>query len=109
MNGAPAPRSGTPPDGHTLIMVSVTHSINTTLYNKLPYDSIKSFTPVTPVALLADVIAVHPSVPVKSLREQLASQSADPYRDTPAGFAELIRNDIAKYGKIVRDTGLKVE
>ena len=241
-----------PPDGHMLIMVSVTHSINTTLYSKLPYDSVKSFTPVTPVALLADVIAVHPSVPVKSLRElinlakakprdvsyahagngtlmhvgmelflsmadvkmlavpyngagpstlavlggqvpvlstslppslpharagklrilavttarrtplapeyptvdeaaglkgyeavvwvgllapagtpaaivnrlnaeverlqqtrelreQLASQSADPYRATPAGFAELIRNDVAKYGKIVRDTGLKVE
>ena len=241
-----------PPDGHTLIMVSVTHSINPTLYSKLPYDSVKSFTPVTPVALLADVIAVHPSVPVKSLRElinlakakpgdvsyahagngtlmhvgmelflsmadvkmlavpyngagpstlavlggqvpvlstslppslpharagklrilavttaqrtalapeyptvdeaaglkgyeavvwvgllapagtpaaivnrlnaeverlqqtrelreQLASQSADPYRATPAGFAELIRDDIAKYGKIARDTGLKVE
>ena len=39
-----------PPDGHTLIMVSVTHSINATLYSKLPYDTIKSFAPVTPVA-----------------------------------------------------------
>ena len=40
---------------------------------------------------------------------QMASQGTDPYRDTPAGFAELIRNDIAKWGKIVRDTGLKAE
>jgi tripartite-type tricarboxylate transporter receptor subunit TctC len=252
MNGAPAPRSGTPPDGHTLIMVSVTHSINAALYSRLPYDTIKSFTPVSPTALVADVIAVHPSMPVKSLRElvnlakakpgdvsyahagngtlmhvgmelflsmadikmlavpyngagpstlavlggqvpvlstslppslpharagklrilavttaqrtplapeyptvdeaaglkgyeavvwvgllapagtpasivnrlnaeverlqqtrelreQLASQSADPYRATSAGFADLIRNDIAKYGKIVKDIGLKVE
>jgi tripartite-type tricarboxylate transporter receptor subunit TctC len=53
MNGAPAPRSGTPPDGHTLIMVSVTHSINAALYSRLPYDTIKSFTPVSPTALLA--------------------------------------------------------
>src|ERR1700694_1978146 len=35
-----------PPDGYTLIMVSVTHSINASLYSKLPYDTIKAFTPV---------------------------------------------------------------
>ena len=240
------------PDGYTLLAVSVTHSINATLYTKLPYDSVKSFTPITPLALQADVIAVHPSLPVKSLRElialaksnpkdlsyahagngtlmhvgfelflsmagikmlavpyngsgpstvatlggqvpvlstslppslpharagklrilavtsaqrtplapdlptvneaagfkdyeaivwvgllapagtpaavvnrinaeverlqqtrelkeHMASQSTDPFRDTPAGFANLIRNDIVKWGKIVRDTGLKAD
>jgi tripartite-type tricarboxylate transporter receptor subunit TctC len=239
-----------PADGYTLLMVSVTHAINATLYSKLPYDTIKSFAPVTPVAMQADVIAVHPSLPVKSLREliglarskpgtisyahagngtmmhvgmelflsmagvkmlavpyngsgpstvavlggqvpvlstslppalphakagklrilavttarrtplapeypsvdeaaglkgyeavvwigllapagtpqaivsrlnaeveriqqtrelkeQMAQQGADPYRDTAAGFAELIRNDIAKWGKVVRETGLQ--
>lgn len=239
-----------PPDGYTLIGLSVTHSINPALYSKLPYDSIKSFAPVSPTALLADVIAVHPSMPTKSLRElvnlakskpgdvnyahagagtlmhvgmelflamanikmlavpyngaapstlavlggqvpvlstslppaqphakagklrilavttkertplapeyptvdeaaglkgyeavvwigmlapagtpaavvnrlnaeieriaqtremreALAGQFSDPYRDTPAGFAALIANDIAKYGKIIRDIGLK--
>jgi len=241
-----------PPDGYSLIMVSVTHSINAGLYSKLPYDSLKSFTPVTPVAQQADVIAVHPSVPTKTLpelialaktrsgdlnyahagngtlmhvgmelflsmagikmlavpyngagpstlaalggqvpvlstslppslpharagklrilavttsqrtplapefptveeaaglkgyeaivwigflapagtppaivnrlnaeverlqqqrevREQLAVQSSDPFRDTPAGFAELIRTEIGKYGKIIRDIGLKLD
>jgi tripartite-type tricarboxylate transporter receptor subunit TctC len=241
-----------PPDGYTLIMVSVTHSINASLYSKLPYDTVKAFSPVTPVALQADVIAVHPSMPVKSLRdliglakskpgevsyahagngtlmhvgmelflsmagikmlavpyngsgpstvatlggqvpvlstslppslphakagklrllavttaqrtplapeyptveeaaglkgyeavvwigllapagtpaavinklnseverlqqtrelrEQMAKQGTDPYRDTPAGFAELIRKDVVKWGKIVHDTGLKAE
>jgi len=240
-----------PPDGYTLIMVSVTHSINASLYSKLPYDAVKNFAPVTPVALQADVIAVHPSMPTKTLRglvdlakakpgdvtyahagtgtlmhvgmelflsmanikmlpvpyngagpstiavlggqvpvlstslppslpharagklrilavttaqrtplapeyptvdeaaglkgyesvvwigllapagtpaaivnrlnaeverlqqtedvrKQHVNQSSDPYRDTPAGFAELIRNDIAKYGKIIRDNGLKL-
>ncbi|MBM3356148.1 MAG: tripartite tricarboxylate transporter substrate binding protein [Betaproteobacteria bacterium] len=67
-----------PPDGHTLIMVSVTHSINASLYGKLPYDSVKSFAPVSPVALLADVIAVHPSVPVKTLRELISLAKAKP-------------------------------
>jgi tripartite-type tricarboxylate transporter receptor subunit TctC len=67
-----------PPDGHTLIGLSVTHSINPSLYSKLPYDSIKSFAAVSPTALLADVIAVHPSVPVKSMRELIALARAKP-------------------------------
>lgn len=241
-----------PPDGYTLIMVSVTHSINASLYSKLPFDPVKSFAPVTPVVRQADVVAVHPSMPAKTLRQlidlakakpgevsyahagngtlmhvgmelmlsmagvkmlavpyngagpstvatlggqvpvlstslppalphartgrlrilavttaqrtplapeyptveeaaglkgyesvvwigllapagtpaavvnrlnaeverlqqlrevrdQHASQGSDPYRDTPAAFAELIRSDIAKYGRVIRDIGLKLE
>ena len=67
-----------PPDGYTLIMVSVTHAINATLYSKLPYDSIKDFAPISPVALQADCIAVHPSVPVKSVRELIGLAKASP-------------------------------
>ncbi len=66
------------PDGYTMIMLSVTHSINASLFSKLPYDSIKNFAPVSPVALLADCIAVHPSLPVKSLRELIALAKAHP-------------------------------
>ena len=67
-----------PPDGHTLMGFSVTHSINPSLYSKLPYDSIKSFTPVSPTALLADVIAVHPSVPAKTLRDLIRLAKVKP-------------------------------
>jgi tripartite-type tricarboxylate transporter receptor subunit TctC len=67
-----------PPDGYSLIMVSVTHSINASLYQQLSYDSLKSFTPVTPVALQADVIAVHPSLPVRSLPELIRLAKAKP-------------------------------
>lgn len=67
-----------PADGHTLIGLSVTHSINPSLYSKLPYDSVKSFAAVSPTALLADVIAVHPSVPVKTLRELIKLAKAKP-------------------------------
>jgi tripartite-type tricarboxylate transporter receptor subunit TctC len=67
-----------PPDGHTLIGLSVTHSINPSLYGKLPYDPVKSFAPIGPTALLADVIAVHPSMPVKTLRELIKLANAKP-------------------------------
>ena len=70
--------SNATPDGYTLIMVSVTHSINASLYPKLPYDTVKSFSAISPVALQADVIAVHPSVPVKTLRELVALAKAKP-------------------------------
>jgi len=66
------------PDGYTLIMLSVTHAINATLYSKLPYDSVRDFSPVTPVATMADCIAVHPSLPVKSLRELITMAKASP-------------------------------
>jgi tripartite-type tricarboxylate transporter receptor subunit TctC len=37
----------------------------------------------------------------------MMSQGTQPYRDTPAGFAQLIANDVVKWGKIVRATGLQ--
>ena len=57
------------PDGYTVLLCSVTHAINATLYSKLPYDSLRDFTPISPVARQANGISVHPSVPVKSLRD----------------------------------------
>ena len=49
------------PDGYTLILVSITHSINPSLHAKLPYDSIKDFTPITLVAASPQILIVHPS------------------------------------------------
>ena len=58
-----------PADGYTLFMASTAHSINATLYPKLGYDPVKDFTPVSIMADTAQVLVVHPSVPVKSVRE----------------------------------------
>ncbi len=67
------------PDGYTLIMLSVmTHAINAALYSKLPYDSVKDFAPVTTVTSTPVCIVVHPSMPVKSLRELIALARANP-------------------------------
>jgi len=60
------------PDGYTLILVSITHTINPALHKKLPYDSIKDFTPITLVAASPQILIVHPSVAAKSVSELIA-------------------------------------
>ena len=45
----------------------------------------------------------------KELRDQLTGQFTDPYYETPAAFAQVIRTDAAKWGRIVRDTGSSVD
>ena len=66
------------PDGYTLIMTSSTQAINATLYPKLPYDSIKSFAPVTLVGSSPLIIAVPVSSPIKSVTELIAAARAKP-------------------------------
>ena len=68
-----------PADGYTLYFVDMTtHAINATLYTKLPYDSLKDFTPIGAVAQTPLVMVVHPSLPVKSVRELIAFAKARP-------------------------------
>jgi len=61
-----------PADGYTLLMASTAHSINASLYPKLPYDPVKDFAPVSVVAETAQVLVVHPSIPVRTVRELVA-------------------------------------
>ena len=58
-----------PPDGYTLLMVNLGHTVNPSLYKKLPYDTLKDFAPITLVAMIANLLVVHPSLPVKSVPE----------------------------------------
>ena len=67
-----------PADGYTLLMVSASHAINATLYAKLPFDPIKDFAGVTPVALIPNILILHPSVPAKNVRELVALAKARP-------------------------------
>jgi tripartite-type tricarboxylate transporter receptor subunit TctC len=59
------------PDGHTLLMGAVHHTIATSLYKKLPYDFQKDFAPVTVAAFVPNILVVHPSVPAKNVKELL--------------------------------------
>ncbi len=65
------------PDGYTLLMVSVAHAITPALY-KLPYDTIKDFAPITLFAYSRSVLVVHPSLPVKNVKEFIAFVKARP-------------------------------
>jgi tripartite-type tricarboxylate transporter receptor subunit TctC len=66
------------PDGYTLLMASASHTINASLYSKLPFDAIKDFAPITLVASSPFVLAVHPSVPVRSARDLIALAKSKP-------------------------------
>jgi len=67
------------PDGYTLFMTTNTsHSANPALYKNLKYDPIKDFTPVARVGELPFALAVHPSLPVKTLAELLDYARANP-------------------------------
>ena len=68
-----------PPDGYTLFMGNnSTHGSNPALYSKLPYDAVKDFTPIIFVAATPYVLNVHPSLPVKTLKELIALAKARP-------------------------------
>src|SRR6476661_4958954 len=57
------------PDGYTLLLNASSHVINASLYDKLPYDPIKDFTPVSEIASYMLVLVVHPSVPATTVKE----------------------------------------
>jgi len=67
-----------PPDGYTILMMSLTFAVNPSLYKSLPYRTEKDFTPVTLVASAPLMLVVNPSVPAKSLKDLIAYAKANP-------------------------------
>jgi tripartite-type tricarboxylate transporter receptor subunit TctC len=68
-----------PPDGYTVVMGTVgTHSINGSLYSKMPYDMVKDFVPVAHVASAPNLLVVTNDLPVKSVAELIAYLKANP-------------------------------
>lgn len=66
------------PDGHTLLTAANGLTINASLYRKLPYHPINDFSPITCIALVPNVMVVHPSLPVRSVKEFIALARAKP-------------------------------
>jgi tripartite-type tricarboxylate transporter receptor subunit TctC len=66
------------PDGHTLLIVSSTHVISPWIYKNVPYDPIKSFTPVTKLVDSPYVLLTNPKVPAKNVQEFIALAKAQP-------------------------------
>jgi len=75
---APAIVARAAPDGYTLLEISITHTINPGLDPKLPFDSVKDFSPISLIAMSPLVLVVHPSLPVKSVKDFIALAKARP-------------------------------
>lgn len=66
------------PDGYTLLFAYHSHVINPALYPKLPFDTVKAFIPITQVAVQAQVMNVHPTLPAKTVKDLIALARAHP-------------------------------
>ena len=67
------------PDGYTVLHCNIaTNGIAPALYAKLPYDGLRDFAPISRIGTTANAINVHPSLPVKTLREFIAHAKAHP-------------------------------
>lgn len=67
-----------PPDGYTLLMTPNSHAYNASLYSKPPYDPVKDFAPISLIATSPFLLVVHPSLPVKTIKELIALAKARP-------------------------------
>jgi tripartite-type tricarboxylate transporter receptor subunit TctC len=66
------------PDGYTLLVGAVHHTIATSVYKKLPYDFQRDLAPVTTLALVPNVLVVNPNVPAKNVKELIALAKKTP-------------------------------
>jgi tripartite-type tricarboxylate transporter receptor subunit TctC len=67
------------PDGYTLLMGGIgSLSINPAIYSKIPYDPVRDFTAIIQIAQVPNVLVVHPSLPVKTVKDLIALAKANP-------------------------------
>jgi tripartite-type tricarboxylate transporter receptor subunit TctC len=67
------------PDGYTLLVqTAASHVSNAHLYSKLPYDALRDFTGVSPMARVVSVLTVHPALPARSVKEFIALAKMHP-------------------------------
>ncbi len=90
-----------PPDGYTLVMCgNGSLVVSPSLYDKLPYDPMKDFAPITQVFVAANLVVVPPEVPVNSLAELVALARAHPgeltYGHTGAGTSQHLAGELFK-------------
>lgn len=72
------------PDGYTLLFAYSSHVVNLSLFDKVPYDPVRDFAPITLAAASPAVLSVHPAFPAKTLEELIALIKANPGKYTYA-------------------------
>jgi tripartite-type tricarboxylate transporter receptor subunit TctC len=66
------------PNGYTLWLTASALAINPSMYKKVPYDALKDFIPISQVIAMPNVLVVHPSLPVKSVKELISYSRSRP-------------------------------
>jgi tripartite-type tricarboxylate transporter receptor subunit TctC len=61
-----------PPDGYTVQVIPEGWVINASMYSKLPFDPVKDFTPLASIGLVPNALVIHPSLPVRSVKQFIA-------------------------------------
>ena len=88
------------PDGYTILMGGAANAINMSLYQKLPYDTLRDFAPVSLCVKGANVLAVHPSMPVKNIKELIALAKTTPgklnYASSGLGSSNQMAGELFK-------------
>jgi tripartite-type tricarboxylate transporter receptor subunit TctC len=69
-----------PPDGYTLFVMTGTHTVHPVTYRNMPYEFPNAFAPIALTSSIAQVLAVHPSVPVKTVKELIVLAKTKPGR-----------------------------
>ena len=87
-----------PPDGYTLLVVAFPFAVNPTLYAKLPYDTLKDFTPLILAGQSANILVVNNDVPAKSVKELIDLAKARPgalsYGSTGSGSSNHLSMEL---------------
>lgn len=68
----------TPPDGYSLLQIATSFVINPSLFRKISYDPEKDFSPIALLAIADNIVVVHPSLPVKTLKDLISLAKARP-------------------------------
>ena len=89
------------PDGYTVLVMSNTHAVNETLIPKKPYDLMRDLAPVTAINYQDLMLAVHPSVPAKDVKELIALAKKSPgklnYASSGPGTPYHMAGELFKY------------
>ena len=89
------------PDGHTLFVATSNHVANPAFMDKLPYDTLNDFAPVTLAVISPLVVTIHPSLPANNLQEFINYAKANPgklnYGSTGAGGPPHLAVELLNY------------
>ena len=90
-----------PPDGHTILIVATGYGVNPSLYANLPYDTLNDFARINLLAFSPNVLVVHPSLPVKSVKQMIALAKSRPgdlnYASSGAGTGGHLSIELMKH------------